>query len=110
MSFQVSNCFLFLSHCSDFCSEIVLLLLNAFADCVLDELQNLSTIVLEVLLALEICVKEEFLIRKSGGCFFLIPIDDPWALLRQSIGQVTEDISFDRDQPMLSDIPEKETL
>ena len=54
--------------------------------------------------------EKEFLIRKSGGCFFLIPIDDPWALLRQSIGQVTEDISFDRDQPMLSDIPEKETL
>ena len=52
----------------------------------------------------------EFLIRKSGGCFFLIPKDDPWALLRQCIGQAEEDISFDRDQPMLTDLPERERM
>ena len=52
--------------------------------------------------------EKEFLIRKSGNCFFLIPANDPWALLRQCIGQAPEDISFDRDQPTLSDIPDRE--
>ena len=50
----------------------------------------------------------EFLIRKSGNCFFLIPFDDPWALLRQCLGQAGDDFSFDRDQPALNDLPERE--
>ena len=50
---------------------------------------------------------KEFIIRKSGNCFFLLPVDDPWALLRQSIGQADEDVSFERDQPMLSDLTER---
>ncbi|MBQ9635836.1 MAG: hypothetical protein IJV12_06455 [Acidaminococcaceae bacterium] len=54
--------------------------------------------------------EKEFIIRKSGNCFFLLPVDDPWALLRQSIGQADEDIFFERDQPMLSDLPEREAL
>ena len=54
--------------------------------------------------------EKEFLIRKSGSCFFLIPADDPWALLRQCIGHADEDLSFERDQPMLSDLPERDML
>ena len=54
--------------------------------------------------------EKEFIIRKSGNCFFLLPVSDPWALLRQSIGQADEDVSFERDQPMLSDLPEREVL
>ena len=54
--------------------------------------------------------EKEFMIRKSGNCYFLLPVNDPWALLRQSIGQVDEDISFQRDQPMLNDLPEREVI
>ena len=51
--------------------------------------------------------EKEFIIRKSGNCFFLLPVNDPWALLRQSVGQADEDVTFERDQPMLSDLPER---
>ncbi len=54
--------------------------------------------------------EKEYYIRKSGECLFLIPADDPWALLRQCIGGAEEDISFDRDQPMLEDCEERESL
>ncbi len=54
--------------------------------------------------------EKEFIIRKSGNCFFLLPLDDPWALLRQVFSSREEDMSFDRDQPMLSDLPEREAL
>lgn len=52
----------------------------------------------------------EFIVRKSGNCFFLLPPDDPWALLRQSVGQADETLLFERDQPMLDDLPERETF
>ena len=52
----------------------------------------------------------EFIIRKIGNCFFLLPPDDPWALLRQTIGSLNEDISFDRDQPLITDLPVHEEL
>ncbi|MBR1812493.1 MAG: hypothetical protein IJ773_01580 [Lachnospiraceae bacterium] len=54
--------------------------------------------------------EKEFIIRKSGNCFFLIPANDPWALLRQSLGQAEEAVSFERDQPLLSDLPERDIL
>ena len=54
--------------------------------------------------------EREFIIRKMGACYFLIPADDPWALLRQCIGQADEDISFDRAQPTLNALPEREAL
>ena len=54
--------------------------------------------------------EKEFIIRKSGDCYFLIPVDDPWALLRQSIGQADEDITFDRAQPLLNELTERESL
>ena len=54
--------------------------------------------------------EKEFIIRKIGNCLFLVPKDDPWALLRQTIGQVDEPISFDRNQPAINELPEREAL
>ena len=54
--------------------------------------------------------EKEFIIRKSGDCYYLLPAGDPWALLRQTIGMAEEDFSFDRAQPMLNDLPEREAL
>lgn len=55
--------------------------------------------------------EKEFIIKKYGNCLFLLPIDDPWALLKQSLGQIDEkEVLFERDQPMLLDIPEREAL
>ena len=51
--------------------------------------------------------KNEFIIKKMGDCFFLIPPNDQWALLKQTIGALDEEIDFDRDQPMISDQPER---
>ncbi len=52
--------------------------------------------------------KKEYIIKKSGECLFLIPADDPWALLRQTIGQMESELEFTRDQPMLNELPERE--
>ena len=54
--------------------------------------------------------EKEFIIRKYGNCFFLLPKDDPWALLRQCIGQADEEITLKREQPRLHDLPEREAL
>ena len=55
--------------------------------------------------------EKEFIIKKYGNCLFLLPTDDPWALLKQSLGQIDEkEVLFERDQPMLMDIPEREVL
>ncbi len=51
--------------------------------------------------------EKEFIIRKMDNCYFLIPSDDPWALLRQSFESTSEDMSFDREQPILNDLPER---
>lgn len=54
--------------------------------------------------------EKEFVIRKIGNCFFLLPMNDPWALLRQCLGQADEDISFDRNQPMLNELQKREVM
>lgn len=54
--------------------------------------------------------EKEFVIRKIGNCFFLLPMNDPWALLRQCLGQADEDISFDRNQPMLNELQKREVI
>ena len=46
--------------------------------------------------------EDEFVIKKYGKCYFLIPTDDPWALLRESIGQIDKDTPFEREQPLVS--------
>ena len=59
----------------------------------------------------EIQTKEkEFIIRKYENCYFLIPANDPWALLTQSIGQMDADTPFERDQPNLANLPIREVL
>ena len=54
--------------------------------------------------------EDEFIIRKIDNCYFLIPTNDPWALLRQSLENPAEEIVFERDQPMLNDLPEREAI
>ncbi len=54
--------------------------------------------------------EKEFIIRKYGNCYFLLPKDDPWALLRQCIGQADEEIALEREQPLLHDLPDREAL
>ena len=52
--------------------------------------------------------QKEFIIKKYGNCFYLIPPDDPLALLKQSLGQMDKDTPFEREQPMLTDLPDRE--
>ena len=52
----------------------------------------------------------EFIIKKYGNCYYLIPEDDPTALLKQSLGQMDKDTPFEREQPMLTDLPEREAM
>ena len=52
--------------------------------------------------------EKEFIIRKIDNCYYLIPTNDPWALLRQTLGQMDDSVEFDRDQPLLNEVPERE--
>ena len=54
--------------------------------------------------------EKEYVIHKFGNCIYLVPVDDPWALLKQTIGNIDEDLLFDREQPMITDLPEREPL
>ena len=54
--------------------------------------------------------ENEFIIRKYGDCFFLLPANDPWALLRQCIGNVDEEISFERNQSLSDELTPREDL
>ena len=54
--------------------------------------------------------QKEFIIRKYGNCYYLITEDDPQALLKQSLGQMDKDAPFERDQPMLTELPQREAL
>ena len=36
--------------------------------------------------------------------------DDPWALLRQCLGATEEIVSFERDQPLLAELPERDDI
>ena len=52
----------------------------------------------------------EFIIRKIGDCYFLLPPNDPWALLRETLGSIEEDLIFDRDQPLITDLSDREDI
>lgn len=52
--------------------------------------------------------EKEFIITKTGNCYFLAPPSDPWAMVRQCMESSEEDISFDRNQPMLNELPPKD--
>ena len=45
----------------------------------------------------------EFIIEKSGECFFLRPKDDPWALLRETLGSIP-DFPMERNQPSINEL------
>ncbi|MBO6303557.1 MAG: hypothetical protein J6M62_00560 [Selenomonadaceae bacterium] len=44
---------------------------------------------------------EEFILQKYDSCYFLIPKNDPYALLRQTLGALPTDTPFERNQPEL---------
>ena len=50
----------------------------------------------------------EYIIKQYGDCIYLLPKEDPWALLKQVIGTFPEDIMFERDQPSWDEIPERD--
>ena len=50
----------------------------------------------------------EFIIHKLGEGFYLIPTSDPWCFLRGSLGAAASEPEFERDQPGLGDIGERE--
>ena len=52
--------------------------------------------------------QKEFFIRKKGECIYLFPTDDPWFLVRNSLGKASAEPDFERNQPMLTDLPERE--
>lgn len=50
----------------------------------------------------------EFYIRRFGECFYLIPMNDPWRLLKDSIGGVPDDFMEEREQPMAAEVQDRE--
>ena len=57
----------------------------------------------------ELCTdKTEFMINRVGEAYILCPVDDPWTPLRATIGAFPDDFLVDREQPSISDVPERE--
>lgn len=54
--------------------------------------------------------QKEFYIRRFGECLYLIPVTDPWYLVRSSLGRAAGEADIEREQPMLADLPEREGL
>ena len=54
--------------------------------------------------------QKEFYIRRFGEGFYLIPTSDPWYLVRSSLGGVAAEDDFERDQPLISDLSERESF
>ena len=54
--------------------------------------------------------QKEFYIRRFGEGFYLIPTSDPWYLVRSSLGGAASEPNFEREQPMISDLPERESF
>ena len=54
--------------------------------------------------------REEFCITKIGEAYILYPAGDPWFAVKQTVGTFPKDFLSDREQPLVSDIPEKEIL
>ncbi len=42
---------------------------------------------------------DRFLIKQQGRAIVLLPADDPWRPLIDTLGRLTEDFMVDRDQP-----------
>ena len=54
--------------------------------------------------------QREFYIKEFGEGYILMPTDDPWYLVRNSIGALPEDFMNTRDQPMMSEEAERKTV
>ena len=54
--------------------------------------------------------KKEFYIRKFGEGYYMIPVSDPWSLVRSSLGKAKDAPGLELDQPSLQDLPEKATF
>ncbi|MBO6178945.1 MAG: hypothetical protein IKN12_06860 [Selenomonadaceae bacterium] len=52
--------------------------------------------------------REEFIIKRVGKGYLLMPTDDPWFPLRLSIGQMPDNFMEDREEPAWKDITERE--
>ena len=52
----------------------------------------------------------EFYIRKLGEAYIIYPTDDPWFPVRHLKGTFPHDFMNDRDQPLWSDVSEREIL
>lgn len=55
-------------------------------------------------------IGEEFVVRRVGKVLVLLPPDDRWYALRETIGTFPEDFMKDREQPSWNQVPEKELL
>ena len=54
--------------------------------------------------------KEEFFIRRFGEGYVIYPVDDPWFPVRETMGTFPKDFLSDRNQPLCSEVPEREGL
>lgn len=52
--------------------------------------------------------QKEFYIRRLGQGFYLIPVSDPWYLVRSGIDATAAEPEITRDQPQLTDLPSRE--
>jgi antitoxin VapB len=54
--------------------------------------------------------KKEYYINKIGDIYIAYPAEDPWAPVRQVIGEFPEDYMADREQPSWDSVPRREAL
>lgn len=52
--------------------------------------------------------KNEYFIHKVGDIYIAFPTDDPWASVRQVVGNMPSDFMITREQPSIEEIPERE--
>ena len=53
---------------------------------------------------------KEYYISKIGEVFIAYPADDPWVSAREVIGTFPEDYMTERDQPVWTDVNEREVF
>lgn len=53
--------------------------------------------------------EKEFFISQIGNGYYLVPTDDPWFLLRNSLGMAPDE-EFEREQPSLNEATEREAF
>ena len=54
--------------------------------------------------------QKEFFVRRLGEAFYLIPTNDPWYLVRMGLGKLADEPEIERDQPLLTDLSDREAL